>query len=97
VRHEQTEFVGGPLDGRVLDVLVGVTGQPPRVYTVPVPQPEGGPEREYVYHREPSPGPRGARRTRFVYVYDPAGRRPDRLKWPWSKGAGPTGAGPTGA
>jgi hypothetical protein len=88
VRHEKTEFVGGPLDGRVLDVLVGMTGQPPRVYTVPVPAREDEPEREYVYHREPSPGPREDRRTRWVFVYDPTGEKPDqRLKWPWTKGA----------
>ncbi|WNI17960.1 hypothetical protein [Actinacidiphila sp. ITFR-21] len=88
MRHERTEFVGGPLDGRVLDVLVGMTGQPPRVYTVPVPAPEGGgPERVHAYRREPNPGPRGERRTRWVFVHDPAGGRPDRLKWPWSRGA----------
>ncbi|WP_328916031.1 MULTISPECIES: hypothetical protein [unclassified Streptomyces] len=88
MRHEDAEFVGGPLDGRVLSVVTGATGQPPRVYRVPVPRPEGGPETVYVYHREPSPGPRGSRRTRWVFVYDPEGRpHPDRPKWPWSKGA----------
>jgi hypothetical protein len=85
VRHEDTEFVGGPLDGRVLQVLTGTTGQPPRVYTVPVPDPAGGPEAVHVYHREPSPGPRGSRRTRWVFVYDPEGERPGGPKWPWSK------------
>jgi hypothetical protein len=89
VRHEDTEFVGGPLDGRVLAVLTGTTGQPPRVYTVPVPAPEDGPEDApetvHVYHREPSPGPRGSRRTRWVFVYDPEGKQPDGLKWPWSR------------
>lgn len=85
MRHERTEFVGGPLDGRVIEVLVGMTGQPPRVYTVPVPTPEGGPGHTYVYHREPSPGPRASRRTRWVYVHDPEGKRPEGPKWPWSK------------
>jgi len=87
VRHEDTEFVGGPLDGKVLAVLTGTTGQPPRVYSVPVPAPEGGPEVVHVYHRELNPAPRATRRTRFVFVYDPEGRRkPDGgLKWPWSK------------
>jgi hypothetical protein len=84
VRHEETVFVGGPLDGRVIEVLVGVTGQPPKVYEVPVPEPGDG-KRVYVYHREPAPGPRAARRTRFVFVYDPEGRRPAGPKWPWSK------------
>lgn len=86
MRHEDTEFVGGPLDGRVLGVLAGMTGQPPRVYTVPVPAPEGGPPVVHMYHREPSPGPRGSRRTRWVFVYDPEGKRPEGPKWPWSKG-----------
>jgi hypothetical protein len=82
VRHEKTEFVGGPLDGRVLEVMVGMTGQPPLDYRVPVPAPEGGPETVHVYHRE-----RGGRdRTRWVFVYDPEGSpHPDRPKWPWSK------------
>jgi hypothetical protein len=86
VRHEPTEFVGGPLDGRVLEVLVGMTGQPPRVYRVPVPDPTGGPPREYVYHREPAPaaGPRGSRRTRWVFVHDPEGKPPQGPTWPWS-------------
>lgn len=85
MRHEETEFVGGPLDGRVLQVLTGATGQPPLDYRVPVPVAEGGPERVYVYHRERGRG-RGRGRTRFVFVYDPDGKpHPDRLKWPWSK------------
>jgi hypothetical protein len=71
----------------VLGVLTGPTGQPPKVYEVPVPQ-EGGEPVVHVYHREPSPGPRTQRRTRFVFVYDPEGNRPDRrLKWPWTKPA----------
>lgn len=89
MRHEDTEFVGGPLDGRVLAVAVGLTGQPPRVYSVPVPPPAGdggGAALTHVYHREPSPGPRGSRRTRWVFVYDPEGEQPEGLKWPWSKG-----------
>jgi hypothetical protein len=86
VRHEETQFVGGPLDGRVIEVLVGMTGQPPKEYRVPVPAPEGGPEQVHVYHREAAAGPRGSRRTRWVFVYDPAGReRPDGPKWPWSR------------
>lgn len=85
MRHEETQFVGGPLDGRVIEVLVGMTGQPPKVYKVPVPGPEG--ERVHVYHREPAPGPRKERRTRWVFVYDPEGKAPaGGLKWPWTKG-----------
>jgi hypothetical protein len=83
VRHEETEFVGGPLDGRVIEVLVGMTGQPPKVYRVPVPGPEG--ERVYVYHRRPAEGPRAERRTHLVFVYDPEGRPPEGPRWPWSR------------
>jgi hypothetical protein len=85
VRHEDTQFVGGPLDGRVMAVVTGMTGQPPKVYTVPVPDPAGGKPVVHVYHREPSPGPRADRRTRYVFVYDPEGNRPDRPRWPWSR------------
>ncbi|MEW1865549.1 hypothetical protein AB0399_35115 [Streptomyces sp. NPDC088194] len=82
MRHEKTEFVGGPLDGRVLEVMVGMTGQPPLDYRVPVPAPEGGPEKVYVYHRERGEG----RGSRWVFVYDPEGSpHPNRPKWPWSK------------
>ncbi|MEC3996973.1 hypothetical protein VSR01_27080 [Actinacidiphila sp. DG2A-62] len=81
MRHEETEFVGGPLDGRVLEVIVGMTGQPPRSYTVPVPGDDGRPDVTYVYHRQPSP----SRRTRWVFVYDPEGKRPPGPRWPWSK------------
>ena len=35
MRHEECEFVGGPLDGRVIEVVVGMTSQPPKSYTVP--------------------------------------------------------------
>lgn len=75
MRHEKTEFVGGPLDGRVLEVIVGMTGQPPRSYTVPVG------ETRHVYHRQPSP----SGRTRWVFVYDPEGKPPPGPRWPWSK------------
>jgi len=77
VRHEETEFLGGPLDGRALEVLVGMTGQPPKVYKVPVG------ETTYVYHRQA--GVRGTHRTRWVFVYDPEGKPPPGPKWPWSK------------
>jgi hypothetical protein len=84
VRHEETEFVGGPLDGRVIEVLVGMTGQPPKVYEVPVPLPGGG-EQVLVYHRRSGADRGAARRTRWVYVHDPEGRRPGGVKWPWSR------------
>ena len=94
VRSEDTPFVGGPLDGRVLPVLVGPTGHPPKVYRVPVPDAAGGPPTVLVYRRVA-----GARSRRlglhlgWTYAYDPdssasAGSGARRgLRWPWSKPA----------
>ncbi|GAA1892010.1 hypothetical protein [Streptantibioticus ferralitis] len=82
MRSEETEFSGGPLDGRVMAVLVGPTGRPPKVYTVPVPGEDGAPETVLVYRLAPAARPR---RTRWRYEYDPEGRRHTGLKWPWSK------------
>lgn len=85
MRSEETEFVGGPLDGRVLPVLVGLFGNPPKTYSVPVPGEEGEPPTVYVYHRLPNPDPSRRRVARWRYEYDPVGRV-ERPKWPWSKG-----------
>lgn len=86
VKSEETPFVGGPLDGRVLPVLVGPTGHPPKTYRVPVPAPADGPPTVLVYRRVP------LARTRrlglhlaWKYEYDPDGRPRDTPKWPWSK------------
>jgi hypothetical protein len=89
VRSEETLFVGGPLDGRVLGVLTGPTGQPPKWYEVPVPDAEGGPPTVYVYRREPAGFSKrlGIQRG-WKYTYTPEGRgsgQGGRLKWPWSK------------
>lgn len=84
MRSEETAFVGGPLDGRVLAVLVGLTGNPPRTYSVPVPDEAGGEPAVYVYHRVLNPDPRRRRAARWRYEYDPLGRT-DRPKWPWGK------------
>lgn len=75
------------MDGRVLPVLVGPTGHPPKTYRIPVPDAAGGPPTVHVYHREP----RGHSRRLglpqgWKYRYDPEGKATDgRLKWPWSK------------
>lgn len=42
VKSEDTPFEGGPMDGRVLPVLLGITGHPPKTYRIPVPDPAGG-------------------------------------------------------
>ncbi len=85
MRSEETEFSGGPLDGRVMSVLVGPTGRPPKVYTVPVPGAPGEPDSVLVYRLAPAGKPR---RTRWRYEYDPGGRPPRGPRWPWSKRTG---------
>ncbi|MEU8570254.1 hypothetical protein AB0C51_18215 [Streptomyces pathocidini] len=88
MRAEGTVFVGGPLDGRVLPVLVGVTGHPPKTYEVPVPDPGGGPDTVHVYRREPAGHSRRlGLQQGWKYVYEPEGRSgAPRPKWPWSRG-----------
>ncbi|WP_326596701.1 hypothetical protein [Streptomyces sp. NBC_01803] len=72
MRSEETPFVGGPLDGRVLPVLVGPTGKPPRTYEVPVPGADGAPETVYVYRLEAAEQTRLLRLPRgWRYVYAP--------------------------
>lgn len=91
VRSEETPFEGGPMDGRVLSVLVGPTGQPPKTYRIPVPDAAGGPPTVLVYRRVPRGHskrlglPRG-----WKYEFDPSGKAAGRLRWPWSKPEAPT-------
>ncbi|WP_370421471.1 hypothetical protein AB8O64_24735 [Streptomyces sp. QH1-20] len=86
MKSEETPFVGGPLDGRVLPVLLGPTGHPPKTYEIPVPDAEGGEPTVLVYRRV-----QGATTRRlglhkgWKYEYDPEGRRSTGLKWPWSR------------
>lgn len=86
VRSEETVFVGGPLDGRVLPVLTGPTGQPPKWYEVPVPDAGGGPPTVLAYKRAPAGYTKrlGLQRG-WKYEYVPEGREKRVLKWPWSK------------
>ncbi|MCI0385151.1 hypothetical protein [Streptomyces sp. CNQ085] len=93
MRSEETAFTGGPMDGRVLPVLLGPTGRPPKYYEIPVPDPAGGRPVVHVYRLEPVTGdgrwsvlPRGWR-----YVYQPEGRPRRGPRWPWSRPG--TGAG----
>lgn len=90
VRSENTPFEGGPLDGRVLPVLVGPTGHPPKWYKVPVPNDDGTPPTVYAYRRVPSGYTKrlGLQRG-WKYEYAPGGVERRTLKWPWSK---PNGA-----
>ncbi|WP_369214481.1 hypothetical protein [Streptomyces flavofungini] len=91
MKSEETPFVGGPLDGRVLPVLLGPTGHPPKVYRVPVPDDAGGAPTVLVYRRVAAPpGRRLSLTARWRYEYDdtPGAADRSRLKWPWSKPSG---------
>ncbi|MFF8783685.1 hypothetical protein [Streptomyces sp. NPDC015125] len=86
MRSENTLFVGGPLDGRVLPVLVGATGQPPKTYEVPVPHGDDRPPTVHVYRRVPARVGRLGLPSGWKYEYDPAGKTPSGgPKWPWSR------------
>jgi hypothetical protein len=80
VKTQDTPFVGGPLDGRVLPVLLGITGHPPKTYRVPVPDPAGGPDTVLVYRRVDA-GRGGFMQQLWKYEYAPdadPGRGPKR-------------------
>ncbi|MET7638428.1 hypothetical protein [Streptomyces sp. NPDC005438] len=86
MRSVRTEFVGGPLDGRSLPVLVGPTGRPPKRYEVPVPDDEGGVREVLVYRLEPAGyGKRLGLPRGWRYVHEPEGRPARGPRWPWSR------------
>ncbi|MEV3855189.1 hypothetical protein AB0J38_12790 [Streptomyces sp. NPDC050095] len=91
MKSEDIPFVGGPLDGRALPVMATTTGKPPKVYSVPVPDAEGGPDTVLVYVRESVPGTRAVQFTRWRYVFAPDGKPERTVKWPWSKRSKPQG------
>jgi hypothetical protein len=84
VKSEDTPFEGGPMDGRVLPVLVGPTGNPPKQYRIPVPSPDGGKPTVLVYRREPRGHSRLGLPRGWKYVFEPEGR-PSRVRRPWSR------------
>lgn len=95
MRSEDTPFSGGPLDGRVLPVLLGPTGRPPKTYEVPVPGEDGGPGVVLVYRLEAATLSRRLRLPRsWRYVYDPEGRPRGGPKWPWTRPASGGAANP---
>ncbi|MCN9240087.1 hypothetical protein NGF19_04655 [Streptomyces sp. RY43-2] len=97
MKSEDTPFVGGPLDGRVLPVLVGPTGHPPKTYRVPVPDAAGGPPTVLVYRRvEAGRSRRLGLHLGWRYEYDPEGDS-GGPRWPWSKPRRTPGATPGGA
>nr|WP_206440882.1 hypothetical protein [Streptomyces scabichelini] len=74
------------MDGRVLPVLLGMTGHPPKVYRVPVPDAAGGPPTVLVYRRvQAGQSKRLGLHQGWKYQFDPEGKKSDKLKWPWSK------------
>ncbi|MET7693305.1 hypothetical protein ABZT06_35995 [Streptomyces sp. NPDC005483] len=85
VKSEDTPFEGGPMDGRVLPVLLGPTGHPPKTYRIPVPGATDGPPTVLVYRRVPRGHTKLGIQKGWKYEYDPEGKASDRLKWPWSK------------
>ncbi|MFK4098527.1 hypothetical protein ACI2L1_00280 [Streptomyces sp. NPDC019531] len=84
VKSEDTPFEGGPMDGRVLPVLLGPTGHPPKTYRIPVPNPDGPPS-VLVYRRVPRGHSKLGIQKGWKYAYEPEGRADSGLKWPWSK------------
>ncbi|GGQ50760.1 hypothetical protein GCM10010216_09000 [Streptomyces flaveolus] len=85
VKSEDTPFEGGPMDGRVLPVLVGPTGHPPKTYRIPVPAPDGGAPTVLVYRRVPRSDRARIGFARWKYAYDPEGGKGSRRRWPWSR------------
>lgn len=85
MRSENVLFTGGPLDGRVLPVLVGMTGRPPKTYQVPVPDEHGRTGTVHVYRLEPSRTNRLGLPSGWRYVYQPDARPATGPRWPWSR------------
>ncbi|OIJ62535.1 hypothetical protein [Streptomyces mangrovisoli] len=102
MKSQDTPFEGGPMDGRVLPVLLGPTGHPPKIYRIPVPAPDGGEPTVLVYRREPrAHSKRLGTPQGWKYAYDPgADPRSGTLRWPWSRRStaanGRPGATPSG-
>lgn len=79
MRHAHVQFVGGPLDGKVLVVTVNLAERVPREYRVPAPGLGAGPAEELVYEREEIRRADGRRHWRYAYVNHRDGRtRPTR-------------------
>ncbi|MEV5429877.1 hypothetical protein [Streptomyces sp. NPDC052701] len=84
MKSADTPFEGGPMDGRVLPVLLGITGHPPKTYRIPVPAPDGGPSTVLVYRRVPRAQGRLGLTQGWKYVHDSEGEAGGRPRWPWS-------------
>ncbi|MFF7473704.1 hypothetical protein [Streptomyces sp. NPDC008092] len=94
MKSQDIPFEGGPMDGRVLPVLLGMTGHPPKTYRIPVPDPAGGPPTVLVYRRVSRGQSRRLGLSQgWKYEYDATGKGAGGgPRWPWSKqdpGRGP--------
>jgi hypothetical protein len=91
VKSQDTPFEGGPMDGRVLPVLLGLTGHPPKTYRIPVPDARGGPPTVLVYRRVPRAHSRKLGIVQgWKYTFDAgsdqgAAKGGVRHRWPWSR------------
>ncbi|MFI2430932.1 hypothetical protein [Streptomyces sp. NPDC018693] len=88
MKSEDIPFEGGPMDGRVLPVLLGPTGHPPKTYRIPVPDAAGGPPTVLVYRREP----RGHSKRlgvplgwKYTFAPEAPPKKTLRDRLPWSK------------
>lgn len=83
MRSADTEFVGGPLDGRVLPILLSSFHTLPRIYRVPVPAHDDVPAETLVYVRAKEYDAKGRSRWRYEYATGPVSRwsplNPDRF------------------
>ncbi|MFD8599550.1 hypothetical protein ACFV1L_31555 [Kitasatospora sp. NPDC059646] len=70
MKSADTAFLGGPLDGRVLPILLSPLHTPPKVYRVPVPAHGDTPAITLVYRRAKEYNDKG--RFRWRYEYDDA-------------------------
>lgn len=68
VKSTETPFVGGPLDGRALPVMLTPFHNVPKVYRVPVPAYHDTPAVTLVYRRAKEYDAKG--RWRWRYEYD---------------------------
>ncbi|MFE9427976.1 hypothetical protein ACFYNO_34045 [Kitasatospora sp. NPDC006697] len=67
MRSADTEFVGGPLDGRVLPILLSPFNAVPKVYRVPVPAYGNRAAETLVYDRAKVHDAKGRPRWRYEY------------------------------
>ncbi|WP_063857257.1 MULTISPECIES: hypothetical protein [unclassified Kitasatospora] len=68
MRSTDTEFHGGPLDGRVLPIALTPFNNVPKTYRVPVPAHGENPATTLVYHRAKEYDPKGRWRWRYEYA-----------------------------